>query len=306
MENPFQNAIILTGPTGAGKSKLALGLAERLDCEIVSMDSMSLYRHMDIGTAKPSLDDRQRVPHHLLDVLNPSESASVAWWLEQATRISKEIESRQKLPLFVGGTPLYIKAMFHGLFDGPGSNLEIRSRLEEETKEIGRGAMHQRLARVDKRAAAKLHPNDIRRVVRALEVWEITGKPISDWQQQWSTMPACVRGCFWLDWPREQLYDRINQRVDDMFAKGLVDEVRRLLALPQPLSKAASQALGYKEVIAGLHSGDQLSDIVHQVKTRTRQFAKRQITWLRHLPFCKPVSQELTIDDWCHKMINVK
>src|SRR4051812_29034123 len=177
--------LILTGPTGSGKSALGVALAERLGAEIVSMDSMALYRGMDIGTAKPTAAERRRVPHHLIDVLDPWESASVAWWLERAAACCRAIEERGKRVLLVGGTPLYLKALLHGLFDGPGRDPAIRERLTREAETTGLQALHARLARVDPAAAARLHPNDLRRVIRALEVWEITGQPISARQRQW-------------------------------------------------------------------------------------------------------------------------
>src|SRR5438477_5767328 len=179
LAGPFAAAHILTGPTGAGKTRLALELAERLGAEIVSMDSMALYRGMDIGTAKPTDEERRRVPHHLVDVLDPWESGSVAWWLGQAARCSGGIERRGKRVLFVGGTPLYLKALLYGLFDGPPADQELRERLYREAEVEGAHTLHERLKRCDPVTAARLHPNDLRRVVRALEVWELTGRPIS-------------------------------------------------------------------------------------------------------------------------------
>src|SRR5437867_6307308 len=182
-----ERALILAGPTASGKTQLGLEIAEQLGAEIVSMDSMTLYRGMDIGTAKPTLDDRRRIHHHLIDILDPWESASVAWWLQQAEQCCREIESRGKRILLVGGTPLYLKALLRGLFDGPPADPELRQRLTQETECQGLEALHQRLAEVDPISANRLHPHDIRRVVRALEVWELTGRPISAWQKQWTT-----------------------------------------------------------------------------------------------------------------------
>src|SRR5260221_4124544 len=176
----FRNAFILTGPTGSGKSEFALALAERLGAEIIGMDSMTLYRGMDIGTAKPTAADRLRVPHHLIDLLEPWESANVAWWLERAAESCREIEARGRRVLFVGGTPLYLKALLYGLFDGPPADAELRRRLEL----LGGQALRKRLSIVDPKTAARLHANDLRRLVRALEVWGLTGQPMSFWQHQ--------------------------------------------------------------------------------------------------------------------------
>ena len=257
--DPFRQALILTGPTGSGKSQLGVELAERLGAEIVSMDSMALYRGMDIGTAKPGPEERGRVKHHLLDVLEPWESASVAWWLAQAAVCCREIESRGKRVLFVGGTALYLKALLHGLFDAPPADLDLRRRLTEEADHQGPLALHRRLAVVDPAAAQRLHPNDVRRVIRALEVWELTGRPISAWQTQWSVSPAesseavsSADRCLWLDLPRQELFARIDRRVHHMIASGLVEEVRRLQSLSRPLSREAVQALGYKEMFEHL------------------------------------------------------
>jgi tRNA dimethylallyltransferase len=284
----FADALVLTGPTGSAKSAVALELAERVGAEIVSMDSMTLYRGLDVGTAKPSPYDRMRVPHHLIDVLDPWESANVAWWLDRAADACAAIRSRGRRPLFVGGTPFYLKALLHGLFDSPPADPGLRNRLEAEAERIGTAEMHARLATVDPKAAARLHVNDVRRVVRALEVWELTGRPISAFQQSWDALPAALP-CVVLEWPREELYRRIEARVDAMLAAGWLDEVRRLAALPRPLSKEAAQALGYRELLAHLNgTGPEWHETVAWIKIRTRQFAKRQLTWFRNLDTCRP------------------
>lgn len=295
----FQNALILTGPTGAGKSALALTLAERLGAEIVSMDSMALYRGLDIGTAKPDAGARGRVPHHLIDVLDPWESASVAWWLERAAACCQDIEMRGKRALVVGGTPLYLKALLYGLFDGPPADDAVRGRLSAEAERNGAGILHERLLAVDPATAGRLHPNDMRRVIRALEVWELTGRSISSWQQEWSA-PSQLAGnrCLCLDVPRAELYARIDARVLAMIAAGLVEEVQALRQQSPPLSQAATQALGYKEVFAHLDGQATLDETIRHIQTRSRNFAKRQLTWFRHLSECRLVSAELTLASW--------
>src|SRR5262245_17415747 len=180
----FRNSLILTGPTGSGKSRLALDLAPRLGAEIIAMDSMTLYRGMDIGTAKPTPAEQARVRHHLLDVMDPSDSASVAWWLERAAECVADIESRGKTALFVGGTTFYLKALLCGLFPSPPSDQRLRRELEMQAEAAGNELLHAQLAEIDPESAKRLHPNDVRRVVRALEVFRLTGRPLSEWQQQ--------------------------------------------------------------------------------------------------------------------------
>jgi tRNA dimethylallyltransferase len=295
----FRNALILTGPTGSGKTELGLKLAERLGAEIVSMDSMALYRGMDIGTAKPTSADRRRVPHHLLDVLDPWQSASVAWWLEQAASCCREVEERGKRLLFVGGTALYLKALLCGLFDGPPADESLRRSLEAEAAQHGPQALHSRLGEIDPATAARLHPNDLRRVTRALEVWQLTGRPISVWQTQWERdISRPDPRAFWLDLPRAELYARIDARVERMIADGWVEEAVALRRLPQPLSREAAQALGYREVFAHLDGQASLEETVRLIQTRSRNFAKRQLTWFRRLPGCQRMPGELTEAEW--------
>lgn len=277
----FTDAIILTGPTASGKSACALVLADQIGAEILAMDSMTIYRGMDIGTAKPTADDQARVRHHLIDQLDPWESANVAWWLESAAKACAEIRSRGKRPLFVGGTPFYLKALWHGLFESPPSNPRLRQELENEATQLGNAALHAKLAAVDPITAGRLHTNDVRRIVRALEVYELTGQPISALQQSWAHPPAAIP-CFMLDWPRDILYKRIDRRVQAMIEQGWLDEVRSLMQ--QPMSKEARQAVGYCELMAHLRDGaPSLADTTTLIQQRTRQFAKRQLTWFRSM-----------------------
>ncbi len=295
----FEQALILSGPTACGKSALALDLCERIGGEIVALDSMTVYRGMDIGTAKPSSADRARVPHHLLDVLDPWESLTVAGWLERAEAACTDITVRGLRPIFVGGTPFYLKALLHGLFPGPPADVGLRANLEADADRDGNAALHARLAAVDAKTAARLHPNDVRRVVRALEVHALTGKPISEWQQTWDTVsfsatpqaapPPARIPAVKLELPRETLYDRINRRVTAMLDAGWMDEVRQLKELPQPLSREARQALGYREMLEYIDNGGDWDETVNRIRIHTRQFAKRQLTWFRHMPVCVPV-----------------
>lgn len=277
----FDQALILTGPTASGKSGIAISLAEKVNAEIISMDSMALYRGMDIGTAKPSAADRQRVTHHLIDCLDPWERASVAWWLDEAGRITSQIVRRNKRVIIVGGTPLYLKALLCGLFEGPDIDSKLRAELEEYSAEL----LYQRLQHLDAVAAKRIHPNDHKRLVRALEVYLQTGKPLSEWQQQFQgesrhrPLPVIC-----LDVPRDELYRRIDDRVDHMMQAGWLNEVKQLLQLPQPLSREAAQAAGYRELADHLAGKYSLEEAVEATKTRSRQLAKRQLTWFRHFP----------------------
>ena len=286
----------LAGPTAIGKSDVAIELAERIQArygtavEIVSLDSMTLYRRMNIGTAKPSADQRARVPHHLFDLLEPSQDFSVAEYLTTAEQCCQEITARGHAPLFVGGTGLYLRSLLRGVFAGPAANEEIRARLEAEAAHDGQDALFARLQQVDPQTAARLHSNDLRRVIRALEVRELTGQPISAQHREAPLPPdERPRHVIWLEPPRDWLYRRINERVETMISAGWLDEVQSLLSEPLPLSQTASQALGYHELIEHLQGRLTLADAVPRIQTRTRQFAKRQHTWFRNLEECVAV-----------------
>ena len=290
------NCWFLIGPTAGGKTEIGIALAGRISAEIVSLDSMALYRGMDIGTAKPTREHRAAVPHHLVDVVEPHEEFSLAQYVEAAEACAKDIRGRGREILFVGGTPLYLKALLRGIFAGPAADAAFRAQLEGEERERP-GTLHRRLAQCDPEAAQRLHSNDTRRVVRALEVCEKTGIPISRWQQQFDRgLPADRCRVFLLDWPREVLYRRVNRRVEIMFEQGLVEEVAGLIQLEPPLSKTASQAVGYREVIEYLRGGPSLETTIELVKTHTRQFAKRQWTWFRSLSECRPVPISEPVD----------
>lgn len=284
----------LAGPTACGKTEASLLLAERLNAEIIALDSMSLYRGMDIGTAKASVEEQARVPHHLIDIINPDEDYSLAEYAEAARRVCIDIIERGKVPLFVGGTGLYLRGILRGVFEGPPADWEFRNKLAAEAEQNGLQWLHEELRKIDPASAKQLHPNDQRRVIRALEVFHVTGQPLSEMQQQ-EPLPEGERPehVYWLSPPRDWLYERINRRVELMIAEGLVDEAKRLLASDHPPARTARQALGYAEVIGYLEgNGGTLSDAVQTIKTRTRQFAKRQHTWFRNLVECQAV--ELT------------
>lgn len=270
--------ILILGPTAGGKTALAITIAKRLGGECVGADSMQVYREMDIGTAKPSAAEQATVPHHLLDIVDPDDdSFSVDRWLELAEEQIADIRHRGKWPIVVGGTNLYIQALLFGLFDGPEPNPAWRERLQG----VPLDELRPWLERIDPDAAARIHPNDRKRTIRAIEVFETTGRPISRQQTQWS--PERARGdvlIIGLDHPVEAINRRINARVKAMIEAGLVDEVRRLHTAGR-LCRLASEALGYKQIIDHLEGRCTLETAVEEIKIRTRRFAKQQRTWLR-------------------------
>ncbi len=272
---------VLAGATACGKSAVGLLLAEKLGAEILSIDSMKLYRGLDIGTGKPSPAERARVPHHWIDVKDPWESASVAEFMSCADTL---IASGRAL-IGEGGTALYLKSLCEGLFDGPGRDSDVRAKLERQVLELGSSAMHERLKAIDPKAGAKILPTDGRRIVRALEVFEISGTPLGEMQRQWGVprTDLDVRiAC--LNLPRGTLYDRIDARIRAMVAAGWLDECRALLKLEKPLSREASQALGYKTFFEHLRGEMTLDAAIERVCFDTHHFARRQIHWYKRLP----------------------
>ena len=271
-----QTLLAIIGATASGKSELALRLAQKVGGEILSVDSMQIYRGMDIGTAKPTEEQQLEVRHHLIDVADPNEIFSAARFVEQADAAIAETKS----PLIAtGGTPMYFKALFEGLFEGPGANEEVRQRL----RALCGAELHERLKQLDPTAAGRIHPGDNKRLIRALEVFELTGKPISSLQREWEQDRPARHRTIWigLAWDREELNRRINARVKEMIAAGWVEEVRGLLANYSTLSKTAVEATGYAELIEHVAGKIKLDDAVEQIKIATRQLARRQMKWFR-------------------------
>jgi tRNA dimethylallyltransferase len=284
-------SIFLAGPTASGKSAVSLILAERLNAEIVSLDSMTVYRGMDIGTAKPAWEERERVPHHLIDIADPHVDFSVAEFLRMASMAVEDIVHRGRVPLFVGGTGLYLRSILRGMSEGPEANWEIRSQWEHQARENGPEWLHGQLQKVDPVTAARLHPNDMRRIIRAIEVFELTGTPISAGHQHGQRLSEhAARLVVWLDPDREWLRKRIGDRVDEMMRQGWLEETRLLLQRTPKPGRTAGQALGYRELSGHLAGDTTLEATVEQIRTATRQFAKRQYTWFRNLQECTAVT----------------
>lgn len=270
----------LSGPTASGKTSLGVRLALRLDAEIVSVDSMAVYRGLDIGTAKPDAAARRSVPHHLVDVVEPSETYNVARWLADAADAVDAIRARGRRILFVGGTPLYLRALRDGLAPLPPADAEVRGRLTAEAEASGPEALHRRLAAADPAAAARIHPRDLRRVVRALEVAEATGRPLSGAFAP-RPHPVFSRHLLVVDRPRDLLRRRIDERVAAMFAAGLVAETGAALGRPGGIGHTAAQGAGYSEAIDLLAGRITLAEAIDRTRRRTHGLAKRQRTWLR-------------------------
>jgi tRNA dimethylallyltransferase len=277
--------LVVLGPTAVGKTKLGLELALRYGGEIVSGDSMQVYRGMDIGTAKATAEERALVPHHLIDIRDPDYPFSVAEFQQLAHEAIVDIAARGKLPLLVGGTGLYIESLCYGFeFTDAGTDEAYRRELADFAAAHGDEALHARLREVDPATAERLHPNDRRRIIRALEIARLTGKPLSEHlagQKKQSPYECCFIG---LTMEREALYRRIEQRVDKMLAEGLVAEVRRLLRAGYTADHVSMQGIGYKELAAYVNGAVSLEEAVAALKRNTRRFAKRQLSWFRRMP----------------------
>ncbi len=274
--------ILILGLTASGKGTLAFDLAKSTGAEIISVDSMKVYRRMDIGTAKPSRDAQSQVKYHLIDVIEPSEFFSVAAFLEMTESAIEKIKANGKPVIAVGGTAMYLKALLFGLFEGPGTDKQLRSRLKQRIKENGTSELHKQLAQLDPVAAERINPNDARRIIRALEVYELTGRPISALQTQFTTdRPRHNWKIIGLKREKSDTAHRINMRAKMMIEKGLVDEVNSLLAEEKPLSTQARCAIGYAEIIEYLSGKYSLDKALELIKKNTRKFAKAQRTWFK-------------------------
>ena len=273
--------LLICGVTGSGKGAVARALAQRLCGQVISVDSMKVYRRMDIGTAKPSEEVRRKIPHHLIDVVEPSESFNVEQFLSLAQQAVSATQSAAIPVIGAGGTALYIKALLHGLFAGPGADEQIRSRLKQRLAEIGSATLHAELARRDRPAADRIHPNDTRRIIRALEVHELTGRPISDWQQQWTRPAEASWTVIGLRRDKALESRRMNRRVEQMIERGLPEEVRNLLDEDPPIGPQARVAIGYAEMIDHLQGRVDLDKTIERIKINTRRLAKAQRTWFK-------------------------
>jgi len=282
----MERIVVIIGPTAVGKTKVSIDLAKRLQTEIISGDSMLVYKEMNIGTAKPNMEERSNIPHHLIDICEPTEDFSVVRFNELASQCITEINQQAKIPVLAGGTGLYVKSLLEGYqFNTAPSDEKLRASLDELAKERGNQYLHDQLAQVLPHVASRLHANDLRRVIRALEVYYLSGDTVSQEKisdQKDLLYDAVVIG---LMMDRNRLYDRINQRVDIMMDEGLVQEVDHLLKKGIPADCQAMQGIGYKEIVRYLQGDTTLSVATDAIKQATRHFAKRQLTWYRKMPY---------------------
>ncbi|MFH1061385.1 MAG: tRNA (adenosine(37)-N6)-dimethylallyltransferase MiaA [Candidatus Omnitrophota bacterium] len=281
MENnkkPF--VLFLVGPTACGKTATAIEIAKKINAEIISADSMQVYKGMDILSAKPTLTEQKEIPHHLIDILEPSEEYSVAIFRQKALNCIEQIISREKIPLIVGGTGMYVKVLTKGLFSDNGKDEQVRKELTQEAKHKGNEYLYERLKQVDPKAADKIHQNDMRRVIRALEVYELSNRTITELKTEIQGLGEKYNfKIFGIDRDRRELYQRIDQRVEQMFEAGFLDEVKTLLS--NELSHTARQALGIKQIREYLDDKCTLDFAREIIKRDSRRFAKRQLTWFR-------------------------
>ncbi len=276
--------LVIQGSTASGKTDWAIRLAERFPLEVISADSRQVYRHMDIGTAKASLEERAGIPHHMLDLIDPDQGYSVADYVIAARTIAADIYSRGKLPCVVGGTGLYIRALIGGLAEVPQGNDELRLEFSRREEQLGKGTLYADLQQVDPETAVRVHPNNLVKIIRALEVFQLSGQKMSELQQKHGFADAHFRSLMLApDWPKEILHQRIAERSRLMLAGGLIEETAGLVA-DYGVELKSLQTLGYREVLNYLHGDATLDDVRDEIMLQTRRYAKRQLTWFRKEP----------------------
>lgn len=289
--------LIIAGPTGVGKTEISLQVAEKLQGEIVSCDSMQIYKGMDIGSAKVTKEEMGRVPHHLINVVSPFDSFTVSDYKDLAEKAINSIHDKGKPVIMVGGTGLYIDAVIKNLsFTEGGSDPSLRKELEEAARDNGPLFLHEKLQHVDPEAAEAIHPNNVKRVVRALEVYYLTGKPFSSFKDERTLRKEYDIYYFYLNNDRQKLYEGIDMRVDMMMSKGLLEEVNQLKEQGLTSSHVSMQGIGYKEILSYLDGLISLEGAVELVKMRSRNYAKRQLTWFRNDPYAQGISKERYTD----------
>jgi len=285
--------VVITGPTASGKTELALGLAEYFDAEIVNADSMQVYRGMDIGTAKPTLEQRRKIPHHVIDVVNPDEEFNAAIYRRLALSAIQDIWSRGKISFVVGGTGLYIRALLGGLFYVPPKDPELRNRLKEEAKEYGLAHLYKKLLKCDPEYAKLVHPNDRVRIIRALEIYLLTGKRVSELMKKHGFRDNSLSSLrIFLHVPRKELYERIDKRCIRMIESGLIEETRRLLMQGYSPDLKPMQSIGYRHMVKYIQGEWSLEEALKKMQRDTRRYAKRQITWFKKEPNMLWISPE--------------
>ncbi len=276
------NVIVICGPTALGKTSIAINLARTFNGEIVGADSMQIYRHMNIGTAKPTPDEQSRVFHHMIDIIDPDEPFDARQFAIMAHEKIMDLHARGVSPFVIGGTGLYIKALLHGLFEAMPADSDVRARLKQEAEIHGTDFLHKRLSQQDSATAKRIHPNDTYRILRALEVYELTGKMISELQNEHRFTDKPFRVVkIGLHMDREVIYDRINHRVDAMIDSGLVDEVKRLLGMGYSADLKSMQSIGYRHMVDFIEGHSSWEEALRTLKRDTRRYAKRQLTWFK-------------------------
>ncbi len=278
---------VIVGPTGVGKTEVAVEVAQAIDAEIISADSRQIYKYMNIGTAKPSAEQQESVHHWMIDIVEPNIEYSAAKYSKEAASIIKDILAKGKRVLVTGGSGLYIRALFENFFPAPPADHNLRNKLLQEAHSLGSGALHRRLARIDPETAIRIHPNDLKRLVRALEIYELTGSPISKLQTGHSSSNEFLPLYIGLNRRKKEMKSRIEERVDRMIKRGLVEEVSGILEMGYSPDLNSLNTVGYKEIIGYLSNKSPLDESVVLIKKNTRAYAKRQLTWFRKIPDVK-------------------